>query len=294
MGFFTDAYDLFSISLLTNILGRIYFQDNPFYIGGTVNPGKLPINYNAAISAVALCGALFGQVLFGVLADNLGRRTVYGLSLAIMIFCGFTQSMTFGYTSHAMVGTLCFWRFLLGVGIGGDYPLSATIMSEYSSTISRGAYIGSVFAMQGIGYLFAAVITAVVTAIFMRAYPNGNYPNFIGDPSIPNVPAGTNTGVWSTTSLDAQNSYMKQIQLSNPQENDYVWRIVLGFSAIPAAATMYFRLHMAETPRFTLHVLRNATAMTNGKYNFLLIYCAQFDSIIHQIISNSFIYSRKK
>ena len=29
---------------------------------------------------------------------------------------------------------------------------------------------------------------------------------------------------------------------------------------------MYFRLHMAETPRFTLHVLRNATAMTNGKY----------------------------
>ena len=149
MGFFTDAYDLFSISLLTNIIGRIYFQDNPYYTQSTVNPGKLPINYNAAISAVALCGALFGQVLFGHLADVLGRRSVYGLSLAIMIFTGFTQSMTFGYTPHAMVGTLCFWRFLLGVGIGGDYPLSATIMSEYSSTISRGAYIGSVFAMQG-------------------------------------------------------------------------------------------------------------------------------------------------
>lgn len=268
MGFFTDAYDLFSISLLTNLLGRIYFQDNPFYIQGAVNPGKLPINYNAAISAVALCGALFGQALFGRLADMMGRRSVYGLSLAIMIFAGFTQSMTFGITPHAMVGTLCFWRFILGVGIGGDYPLSATIMSEYSSTISRGAYIGSVFAMQGIGYLFAAVITAVVTAIWMKVYPNGQYPNYIGDPSVVSSPK------WALTTLDQQNFYLKAIQLSNPPENDYVWRIVLGFSAIPAAATMYFRLHMAETPRFTLHVLRNATAMTNGKVIIVsYIYC---------------------
>jgi PHS family inorganic phosphate transporter-like MFS transporter len=115
MGFFTDAYDLFSIGLLTNILGRIYFQDNPYYLNAGVSPGKLPINYNAAISAVALCGALSGQILIGHLGDLLGRRAVYGLSLGIMIFCGFTQSMTFGTTGHAMVGTLCFWRFLLGM-----------------------------------------------------------------------------------------------------------------------------------------------------------------------------------
>ena len=279
MGFFTDAYDLFSISLLTNILGRIYFQDNPFYLNSTVSPGKLPINYNAAISAVALCGALFGQVLFGFLADCLGRRAVYGLSLAIMIFTGFTQSMTFGTTSHAMVGTLCFWRFLLGVGVGGDYPLSATIMSEYSSTISRGAYIGSVFAMQGIGYLFAAVITAIVTACFATAYPNGEYPLFVG------VDDGTNVGKWSQytstipQTLDNQNYYVAQLMDSNPPENDYTWRVVLGFSAIPAALTMYFRLHMAETPRFTLHVLRNATSMTNDMSDMLEGEAEAFDRV---------------
>lgn len=100
MGFFTDAYDLFSISLVTNILGRIYFQDNPYYIQSTVSPGSLPISLNAAVSAVALCGALLGQVTFGALADLVGRRTVYGLSLAIMIFCGFTQSMSFGIVSY--------------------------------------------------------------------------------------------------------------------------------------------------------------------------------------------------
>lgn len=52
MGFFTDAYDLFSISLLTNIIGRIYFQDNPFYLNNTVKPGTLPINLNAAVTGM--------------------------------------------------------------------------------------------------------------------------------------------------------------------------------------------------------------------------------------------------
>ena len=116
--------------------------------------------------------------------------------------------------------------------------------------------------LTGIGYLIAAVITAIVTAIFERAYPNGNYPNYIGDVKNRVLP---DTNKWLTTAPENQAFYLKQIQLSNPAENDYTWRIVLAFSAIPAACTMYFRLHMAETPRFTLHVLRNATAMTNGE-----------------------------
>jgi PHS family inorganic phosphate transporter-like MFS transporter len=57
--------------------------------------------------------------------------------------------MSFGTTSNAVMGTLAFWRFCLGFGVGGDYPLSATIMSEYSNKKSRGAFIGSIFAMQG-------------------------------------------------------------------------------------------------------------------------------------------------
>ena len=43
---------------------------------------------------------------------------------------------------------LIFWRFVLGFGIGGDYPLSATIMAEYSSTKWRGSFLAAVFAMQ--------------------------------------------------------------------------------------------------------------------------------------------------
>lgn len=100
----------------------------------------------------------------------------------------------------------------------------------------------------------------MVTAIFERAFPNGNYPNYVGDPASP-----TGSSKWSSAGAVDKMYYVNQIKLSNPEENDYTWRIVLAFSAVPAACTMYFRLHMAETPRFTLHVLRNASAMTNGK-----------------------------
>ena len=47
-----------------------------------------------------------------------------------------------------MLAQVCIWRFVLGIGIGGDYPLSASIASEYASTKWRGAFVGSVLAAQ--------------------------------------------------------------------------------------------------------------------------------------------------
>lgn len=64
MGFFTDAYDLFSIPIVTGLLGRIYYQTP-----GTANPGSLPPNVNAAVNAMALIGTLMGQLFFGWLGE---------------------------------------------------------------------------------------------------------------------------------------------------------------------------------------------------------------------------------
>jgi PHS family inorganic phosphate transporter-like MFS transporter len=213
MGFFTDAYDLFSISLLTKSIGRLYYQDNPFHIKGTVSPGKLPIGSDAAVSSVALVGTLTGQLFFGWLGDKLGRKACYGIVLSIMIFGAFAQSMSYGTTPNAVVGTLCFWRFLLGVGVGGDYPLSACIMSEYASKVTRGAFVGSVFAMQGIGILTAAAITAIVCACFQAAYPANDFPL-----TIPGC-----SGSWSTCTYEQQIAYWKLVQGSCPRQADFMW-----------------------------------------------------------------------
>jgi len=204
------------------------------YNKGRVAPGALPINLDAAVSSVALCGTLAGQLFFGWAGDAFGRKAAYGLTLAIMVFCAAAQSMSFGTNSLAVIGTLCWWRFFLGFGVGGDYPLSATIMSEYSSRLSRGAFVGAVFAMQGVGILTAAAVVTIVTSIFNGYYPALPYP--------PDDLAGNPTLYWSL------------IQASCPKQSDFIWRVVLGFGAVPAGCTAYLRATLPETPRYTLHV----------------------------------------
>jgi MFS transporter, PHS family, inorganic phosphate transporter len=55
-------------------------------------------------------------------------------------------------------------RVILGIGIGGDYPVSATIMSEYSGKQSRGRLIGLVFAMQGAGLVVGPLVASILLA----------------------------------------------------------------------------------------------------------------------------------
>ncbi|KAL5218221.1 hypothetical protein ABZP36_018905 [Zizania latifolia] len=221
MGFFTDAYDLFCIALVTKLLGRIYYTDPT-----QPNPGTLPPNVSAAVNGVALCGTLAGQLFFGWLGDKLGRKSVYGFTLILMVLCSIASGLSFGETPNAVIGTLCFFRFWLGFGIGGDYPLSATIMSEYANKKTRGAFIAAVFAMQGFGILFGTIVALVVSAAFRNAYPA---PSYAENPSASLVP-----------------------------QADYVWRIILMFGTIPAALTFYWRLKMPETARYTALIARNA------------------------------------
>ncbi|CAH2068869.1 unnamed protein product, partial [Thlaspi arvense] len=141
MGFFTDAYDLFCISAISKLLGRLYYY-NP---QKNAKPGKLPTKVNNFVVGVAIVGTLAGQLVFGWLGDKLGRKKVYGFTLILMVFCAICSGLSFGSTP----------KFWLGFGIGGDYPLSATIMSEYANKKTRGAFIAAVFAMQGMGLIFA-------------------------------------------------------------------------------------------------------------------------------------------
>ncbi|KAJ4778196.1 phosphate transporter 1 [Rhynchospora pubera] len=221
MGFFTDAYDLFCISLVTKLIGRLYYT-----IPGSSSPGTLPPNVAAAVSGVAIVGTLTGQLFFGWLGDKMGRKKVYGLTLMMMVMFSVASGLSFGHSPRLVMGTLCFCRFWLGFGIGGDYPLSATIMSEYSNKKTRGSFIAAVFAMQGIGILFAGFVTIIIALIFKHFFPA---PPYKDDPAA-----------------------------SLPSEADYVWRIILMFGAIPAMLTYYWRLKMPETPRYTALVVQNA------------------------------------
>ncbi|XP_043693243.1 inorganic phosphate transporter 1-4-like [Telopea speciosissima] len=221
MGFFTDAYDLFCISLVTKLLGRIYYTKE-----GAEKPGTLPPNVSAAVNGVALCGTLAGQLFFGWLGDKMGRKRVYGITLILMVLCSICSGLSLGQTPKSVIATLCFFRFWLGFGIGGDYPLSATIMSEYSNKKTRGAFIAAVFAMQGFGILAGGIFAIIVSSAFRAKY---DAPAYQVDPIASTVP-----------------------------QFDYAWRIILMFGAIPAALTYYWRMKMPETARYTALVAKNA------------------------------------
>uniref|UniRef100_A0A0D3ATS5 Major facilitator superfamily (MFS) profile domain-containing protein n=2 Tax=Brassica oleracea var. oleracea TaxID=109376 RepID=A0A0D3ATS5_BRAOL len=220
MGFFTDAYDLFSIALVTKLLGRIYYHKV-----GAEKPGTLPPEVAAAVNGVALCGTLMGQLFFGWLGDKLGRKKVYGITLIMMVVCSVASGLSFGNNSKGVMTTLCFFRFWLGVGIGGDYPLSATIMSEYANKKTRGGFIAAVFAMQGFGILAGGIVALVLSSIFDYQFPS---PIYSVDPYASTVP-----------------------------QADYLWRIILMIGALPAAMTYYWRMKMPETARYTALVSRN-------------------------------------
>ncbi|KAK4753076.1 hypothetical protein SAY87_021874 [Trapa incisa] len=127
---------------------------------------------------VALVGTMIGQVVFGYLGDRVGRRRVYGLSLTLMVLSSFGCGFSICTSQSCVLGSLGFFRFLLGLGIGGDYPLSATIMSEFANKTTSGAFIAVVFSMQGFGILASSLVTMVVCSAFYGSY--GQNP---GDPT---------------------------------------------------------------------------------------------------------------
>jgi len=141
MGFFTDAYDLFIIGVVSTILKNTWHID-------TIQISLL--------SSTALLAAALGAIVFGRIADRLGRKFVYGYELLILAAGAIASAF-----SPNVIWLLIF-RFILGMGIGGDYPVSATLMSEYSNRYDRGKLITLVFSTQALGLIFGPLLTVLL------------------------------------------------------------------------------------------------------------------------------------
>ncbi|KAJ2847621.1 hypothetical protein GGI22_005925, partial [Coemansia erecta] len=165
VAFFNDAYDMFAINIVSMMLGFVYYNDATGSAKNTV-----PKKWDTLIKIAVQVGCLLGQLLLGRLGDKLGRTTVYAASLMIAIFTtiasAFSNSMVKGINVFVV---LFIWRVLLGFGIGGDYPLTATIVSEYASVHNRGKLMSAVFSFQGFGNVAAPIVGIIVTACFKNS-----------------------------------------------------------------------------------------------------------------------------
>ena len=137
MGFFTDAYDLFVIGTVAAIVTTQW---------------HLSTTEASWVTGAALLGAVVGAFVFGRIADVLGRKSVYALVAAIMIVGALASAFSPSFL------WLVIARFVLGLGIGGDYPVSAVLMSEYSNRRDRGRLVGMVFSMQALGLIVGPLV----------------------------------------------------------------------------------------------------------------------------------------
>lgn len=133
----------------------IVFDGYDLVILGTALPvliSEWGISSNQAgmLGSYALVGMMLGALIFGPLADRIGRKNV-------IIFCvGLFSTFTFfiGFTSnYYLFGT---FRFIAGLGLGGVMPNAIALMSEYSPKKFKSTLVSLMFSGYSLGGILAA------------------------------------------------------------------------------------------------------------------------------------------
>ena len=149
VGVLSDSYNLYAISLVF------------FSITGYLHAS--PVDYSV-LTASGYIGAAFGAILFGAIADRIGRKPMYGIDLALIFLGSAAQFFTTSYSF------LFIARLIMGFGIGGDYVMSPVIMAENSNTKDRGKLMATTFSIMFlIGAVLAAFVVQIVSSILSPA-----------------------------------------------------------------------------------------------------------------------------
>lgn len=141
LGWMLDAMDVMLYSLVLVHLMRELGMDKA--TAGSLN-------------SLTLIASALGGVLFGVLADRLGRRRALMLSILAYSLasgaCGLTTSIT----------QLAAARFVLGLGMGGEWATGAALIAETWRAEHRGRALGIMQSSWAIGEIVAAGLVALV------------------------------------------------------------------------------------------------------------------------------------
>lgn len=140
MGAFLDGYDVFIISSV------LLFLVPQFHLTH-IQVGLL--------SSTSFFGALIGAYVFGHLGDRFGRRTIFLWDLLVFGLIAVLQGLT------RDLNELLVLRFVLGLAVGADLPISAAIISEFSPRRYRGWLTSLMIAFLFVGG-FLADITGIV------------------------------------------------------------------------------------------------------------------------------------
>ena len=154
LGWMLDAFDVMLYSIVLATLMR------------ELGMGKATAGF---LNTLTLIASAIGSLGFGLLADRLGRRKM--LSMSILTYSVFTFACGFS-TSVTM---LAVFRFLLGLGMGGEWNSGATLVAETWPSAWRGRAMGIVQSSWAVGYALAAIVANLVLS-----YASWRWVFFVG------------------------------------------------------------------------------------------------------------------
>ncbi|QNN54386.1 MFS transporter [Nocardioides mesophilus] len=104
------------------------------------------------IASIGFVGMAIGAGVGGLLADRIGRRSVFALTLLVYGLA------TGGAALSWSVGSLLVFRFLTGLGLGAELPVASTLVSEFAPARIRGRVVVALEAFWAVGWVLAALI----------------------------------------------------------------------------------------------------------------------------------------
>lgn len=144
-GVFLDGYDI-SIIAIAILQIKVVFHPNAFELG--------------LIASATLWANFVGAIVFGHIADRIGRKTVFLINIAIFVLFALLSGLS------QNIWELIATRAILGIGIGADYAIASVAISEILPVKNRGriltwnwgiAWLAGELASFGVGYLLLQV-----------------------------------------------------------------------------------------------------------------------------------------
>lgn len=146
-GTFLDGYDISIIGVALTIITAI----SAFSYAST------PLG-KGLMAASTTIGMLFGALTIGYITDLRGRKFMYLWDMVIFIVFTAAISLSFNFWS------LFIFRLILGLAIGADYAIGATIISEFTPKKSRGKFLAS----DGLAWWVGAAVAFVVGYLLLN------------------------------------------------------------------------------------------------------------------------------
>ncbi len=137
VGWLFDAMDVGLLSFVIVALGEDW---------------NLTIQQTGLIPSINSIGMMIGALFFGILADKIGRKRVFIITL--LLFSVGSGLTAFSNTLTAFI----ILRFFIGMGLGGELPVASTMVSENVPIEKRGRIVVLLESFWAIGWLTAALI----------------------------------------------------------------------------------------------------------------------------------------